>query len=50
MRTFFQYQFAEVLCNASGHQGPLYKCDFYQSTEAGAALAYDKLHLTVASY
>ena len=39
MRTFFQYQFAEVLCNASGHQGPLYKCDFYQSTEAGAALA-----------
>lgn len=39
MRTFFQYQFAEVLCNASGHTGPLFKCDLYNSKEAGTALA-----------
>lgn len=39
MRTFFQYQFNEVLCAAAGHTGPLFKCDFYGSTEAGDALA-----------
>jgi len=39
LRTFFQYQFAEVLCNASGHSGPLFKCDVYNSKEAGAVLA-----------
>jgi len=39
MRTFFQYQFAEVLCNASDHKGPLFKCDFYNSKEAGTTLA-----------
>jgi hypothetical protein len=40
MRTFFQYQFNEVLCLAAGHVGPLYKCDFYNSTAAGDALKY----------
>ena len=40
MRTFFQYQFNEVLCTAAGHVGPLYKCDFYNSTAAGDSLAY----------
>nr|CAH0112907.1 unnamed protein product [Daphnia galeata] len=39
MRTFFQYQFNEVLCQAAGHTGPLYKCDFYNSTAAGDALS-----------
>ncbi|KAK2706936.1 hypothetical protein QYM36_014833 [Artemia franciscana] len=39
MRTVIQYQFAEALCNASGHEGPLYKCDFYRSKEAGNLLA-----------
>ena len=38
-RTIMQFQFAQALCNASGHDGPLYKCDFYNSTEAGSALA-----------
>lgn len=42
MRTFYQYQFNEVLCQAAGHTGPLYKCDFYNSTAAGDALAYVK--------
>ncbi|PAA68205.1 hypothetical protein BOX15_Mlig016804g1 [Macrostomum lignano] len=35
---FLQFQFYEALCNKSGHTGPLYKCDFYQSKEAGDAL------------
>lgn len=39
MRTFFQYQFNEVLCAAANHTGPLFKCDFYGSTAAGDALA-----------
>lgn len=38
-RTVMQFQFAEALCNVSGHVGPLHKCDFYNSTEAGTALA-----------
>ncbi|XP_078487135.1 angiotensin-converting enzyme-like [Ciona intestinalis] len=33
-----QFQFYKSMCDASGHQGPLYKCDFYQSKEAGAKL------------
>ncbi|EFX65684.1 hypothetical protein DAPPUDRAFT_65345 [Daphnia pulex] len=37
-RTVMQFQFAEALCNVSGHVGPLHKCDFYNSTEAGSAL------------
>ena len=38
MRTVMQYQFAEALCTASGHRGPLHRCDFYNSTAAGALL------------
>ncbi|XP_064127021.1 angiotensin-converting enzyme isoform X1 [Loxodonta africana] len=34
-----QFQFHEALCQAAGHQGPLYKCDIYQSKEAGKRLA-----------
>ncbi|XP_061197639.1 angiotensin-converting enzyme-like [Saccostrea echinata] len=33
-----QFQFYEAMCNASGHQGPLYTCDFYRSKEAGLKL------------
>ena len=39
MRTVIQFQFAEALCNAAGHIGPLHQCDIYQSKEAGTALA-----------
>ncbi|XP_062936388.1 angiotensin-converting enzyme [Cynocephalus volans] len=34
-----QFQFHEALCQAAGHQGPLHKCDIYQSKEAGQRLA-----------
>ena len=37
-RTILQFQFAEKLCELSGHEGPLHRCDFSGSTEAGAAL------------
>jgi peptidyl-dipeptidase A len=30
-----QYQFHEALCEASGHEGPLYTCSIYDSKEAG---------------
>jgi len=30
-----QFQFYKALCDASGHQGPLYECSFYGSKEAG---------------
>ncbi|XP_052286831.1 angiotensin-converting enzyme-like [Dreissena polymorpha] len=33
-----QFQFYEAMCEAAGHQGPLYNCDFYQSVEAGNKL------------
>uniref|UniRef100_A0A5F8GM13 Angiotensin-converting enzyme n=1 Tax=Monodelphis domestica TaxID=13616 RepID=A0A5F8GM13_MONDO len=33
-----QFQFHEALCRAAGHTGPLYKCDIYQSKEAGKLL------------
>lgn len=33
-----QFQFYEAMCEASGHQGELYKCDFYNSKEAGDKL------------
>ncbi|XP_077019651.1 angiotensin-converting enzyme isoform X6 [Tamandua tetradactyla] len=33
-----QFQFHEALCRAAGHRGPLYKCDIYQSKEAGKRL------------
>jgi hypothetical protein len=38
-RTILQFQFAESLCRISGHTGPLHRCDFSTSKEAGAALA-----------
>ncbi|CAG0912459.1 unnamed protein product [Notodromas monacha] len=38
-RTILQFQFFESLCEASGHQGPIYKCDFSGSTAAGDRLA-----------
>lgn len=38
-RTVLQFQFNEALCKIAGHEGPLHKCDFYNSTEAGEALA-----------
>ncbi|XP_020136466.2 angiotensin-converting enzyme isoform X1 [Microcebus murinus] len=34
-----QFQFHEALCQAAGHQGPLHKCDIYQSKAAGQRLA-----------
>jgi hypothetical protein len=40
MRTIIKFQFAEALCNAAGHVGPLHQCDIYQLKEAGTALAY----------
>ncbi|XP_053555757.1 angiotensin-converting enzyme [Bombina bombina] len=33
-----QFQFHEALCNAAKQVGPLYKCDIYQSKEAGKLL------------
>ena len=39
VRTILQFQFAEALCQISGHQGPLHRCDFSGSKEAGEALA-----------
>jgi len=38
-RTILQFQFAEKLCDISGHTGPLHRCDFSGSKEAGSALA-----------
>ncbi|XP_033124152.1 angiotensin-converting enzyme-like [Anneissia japonica] len=34
-----QFQFHEALCAAAGQTGPLYKCDIYQSKEAGTLLS-----------
>ncbi|XP_072417140.1 angiotensin-converting enzyme isoform X2 [Chiloscyllium punctatum] len=34
-----QFQFHKALCNASGHTGPLHKCDIYKSQEAGKILS-----------
>ncbi|XP_054767848.2 angiotensin-converting enzyme-like [Lytechinus pictus] len=39
IRTIIQFQFYQSLCQLAGHTGPLHKCDFYQSTEAGDKLA-----------
>ncbi|XP_067952220.1 angiotensin-converting enzyme-like [Watersipora subatra] len=33
-----QFQFHKALCRAANHVGPLYKCDIYQSQEAGKLL------------
>lgn len=38
-RTILQFQFAETLCEVSGHEGPLNTCDFYGSKDAGDKLA-----------
>lgn len=38
-RTILQFQFAESLCEAAGHQGPINECDFYGSEAAGNKLA-----------
>jgi peptidyl-dipeptidase A len=34
-----QFQFYRALCQEAGHTGPLYRCSFYDSKEAGAKLA-----------
>jgi peptidyl-dipeptidase A len=33
-----EFQFYRSLCQAAGHQGPLYRCSYYKSTEAGRRL------------
>jgi peptidyl-dipeptidase A len=33
-----QFQFYRSLCQAAGHQGPLYRCSFYGSADAGRKL------------
>lgn len=33
-----QFQFYEAMCNAAGHKGELYNCDFYNSENAGDLL------------
>ena len=38
-RTLLQFQFMESLCKTSGHRGPLHRCDFSTSREAGESLA-----------
>ena len=38
-RTILQFQFWSRLCELSGHTGPLHRCDFSGSEEAGRALA-----------
>ena len=40
MSFVLQFQFHQALCKEAGHQGPLHKCDIYQSTQAGAKLRY----------
>lgn len=37
-RTIYQFQFQQALCDAAGHQGPLFKCDITNSTAAGTKL------------
>ena len=39
MRTILQFQFAEALCDISGHDGPLHRCDFSGNKEVGEALS-----------
>ncbi|XP_077986218.1 angiotensin-converting enzyme 2-like [Glandiceps talaboti] len=43
-RTFIQFQFYEAMCAAKGFEGELFKCDFYNSIEAGKVLG-DMLEL-----
>ena len=35
----YQFQFYRAMCRAAGQTGPLYRCSFFQSKEAGARLA-----------
>ena len=35
----YQFQFYKAMCDASGYKGPLNRCSFYESKEAGAKLA-----------
>jgi len=35
----YQFQFFKAMCDASGYKGPLNRCTFYGSKEAGAKLA-----------
>lgn len=35
---YLQFQFFEALCKISGHTGPLHRCDFYKSKDAGKLL------------
>ncbi|NP_001297119.1 angiotensin-converting enzyme 2 isoform X1 [Mustela putorius furo] len=37
-RTIYQFQFQEALCQIAKHEGPLYKCDISNSSEAGQKL------------
>jgi len=39
VRTILQFQFAEKLCEISGHVGPFHRCDFSGSSEVGSALS-----------
>nr|WP_279347216.1 M2 family metallopeptidase [Govania unica] len=39
LSTILQFQFYKGLCDAAGHQGPLYTCSFYDNKDAGAKLA-----------
>jgi peptidyl-dipeptidase A len=34
-----QFQFYRALCREAGHTGPLYRCSFFDSKQAGAKLA-----------
>jgi peptidyl-dipeptidase A len=34
----YQFQFYKAMCDASGYQGPLNRCSFYESKEAGRKL------------
>ncbi|KAK3105897.1 hypothetical protein FSP39_008085 [Pinctada imbricata] len=38
VRVILQFQIHKALCDVSGHTGPLYKCDIYQSKAAGDLL------------
>jgi hypothetical protein len=49
VRTILQFQFAERLCQVSGHDGPLHRCDFSNSTDAGQELVNRGPFLTLTS-
>ena len=38
LAAILQFQFYQSLCEAAGHRGPLYRCSFYGSAEAGHKL------------